>query len=531
MLTAASRTSLLTHATPNQNLDYTGNMDGKVCIVENPCAKRRKPSTQLTYVGKICFNMKDVLGEGSQGTTVFKGTLADGRPVAVKRVLKLNLTQINREVKALIELDSHDNVIRYFHMETDKYFYYIVLELCVASLHDYIIKNVKIKNEDDTAISFSPVEILQQITSGVAHLHSKDIIHRDLKPENILFSVRGSIVRAVISDLGLSKKTQLDLTSISTASGVVGTLSWMAPEALKKEKKKITNKVDIFSMGCIFYYTLTGGSHPYGDEVYSRPHNIVKGEYSLKGLAVAEHRLIALALSSSPTNRPSAKAILGDPVFWGPKKQLEFLCETSDRLCSENGKSPLWKRIFADGFHVVNKNWIDRLCDDLKKEILLPRGNSRPYDGGSVRDLLRVIRNMRHHHRDISKEARASLGEVPDEFNHYFDSRFPDLFLHVHEAMKWCSEEIEFKSFYSDEDRLQAKQEMKLASEQKENKLTKKSALKVSVDGQSTTSTQENKGRALKIPSKTHNNNSNGRSALSKAKPIMKTSLPKDKNK
>ncbi|GMR35830.1 hypothetical protein PMAYCL1PPCAC_06025, partial [Pristionchus mayeri] len=274
----------------------------------------------------VTFNLNDVLGYGSMGTTVYKGKLNDAREVAVKRVLNQNQIQIDREVKALIETDSHDNVIRYFDMESDSYFHYLTLELCIATLHDYVEKKSEIK--ESSVLAFAPVEILRQISKGLAHLHSKTIVHRDLKPENVLFCNRGGTMRAVISDFGLCKKHRPDMHSLSKGSGTVGTYGWTAPEALKGESTVDSYPMDIFSLGCIFYYVLTGGSHPFGDPILRTSH-IYKGLYKLRGLKDESKRLIALTLSAFPASRPSAITILLHPLFWGMKEQLDFFCIVS----------------------------------------------------------------------------------------------------------------------------------------------------------------------------------------------------------
>ena len=70
-------------------------------------------------------------------------------------------------------------------------------------------------------------------------------------------------VRAMISDFGLCKKLQLGRMSFSRRSGVTGTDGWIAPEMLNSERT--TCAVDIFSLGCVFYYVLSNGKHPFGD--------------------------------------------------------------------------------------------------------------------------------------------------------------------------------------------------------------------------------------------------------------------------
>lgn len=90
---------------------------------------------QLTVVGKISFNPKDVLGRGASGTFVFRGQF-EGRAVAVKRLLRECFSLVRREVELLQESDRHPNVLRYFCTERGPQFHYIALELCQASLQE-----------------------------------------------------------------------------------------------------------------------------------------------------------------------------------------------------------------------------------------------------------------------------------------------------------------------------------------------------------------------------------------------------------
>lgn len=88
--------------------------------------------------------------------------------MAVKRLLPECFNFADREVALLRESDAHPNVIRYYCMEQDRMFRYIALELCQATLSDYIQGNC-----DRNTIK--PMDILKQAASGLAHLHSLDI--------------------------------------------------------------------------------------------------------------------------------------------------------------------------------------------------------------------------------------------------------------------------------------------------------------------------------------------------------------------
>lgn len=118
----------------------------------------------------------------------------------------------------------------------------------------------------------------------------------------------------LISDFGLCRKLELDQTSfLPTTGGAmgVGTFGWRAPEILRGEVKldeplsddnnsqssrgsvgtatgsnpttRLTKSVDIFALGCLYYYCQTNGGHPFGDR-YEREVNIIRDHKSLQGL-------------------------------------------------------------------------------------------------------------------------------------------------------------------------------------------------------------------------------------------------------
>lgn len=98
-----------------------------------------------------------------------------------------------------------------------------------------------------------------------------------------------------------------------SASGSTASVSTLAGSTSKKQsaslgKRKLTRSIDIFSLGCIFYFVLTGGEHPFGVK-YEREVNILSGKINMDGLSIMgsgryeAETLIAKMCSSNPYER------------------------------------------------------------------------------------------------------------------------------------------------------------------------------------------------------------------------------------
>uniref|UniRef100_A0A6Q2Y8L7 Serine/threonine-protein kinase/endoribonuclease IRE1 n=1 Tax=Esox lucius TaxID=8010 RepID=A0A6Q2Y8L7_ESOLU len=407
--------------------------------------------SSVVRVGKITFRPRNVLGHGAEGTIVYKGQF-DNRAVAVKRILPECFSFADREVDLLRESDEHPNVIRYFCTERDRQFQYIAIELCAASLQEYV------ERQDFDRHGLEPVMLLQQTMSGLAHLHSLNIVHRDLKPHNILVSMPNAHgrVRAMISDFGLCKKLAVGRHSFSRRSGVPGTEGWIAPEVLSEDcKENPTCTVDIFSAGCVFYYVVSQGCHPFGKSL-QRQANILLGAYSLDQLQSDKHEdvvatdLIEQMLSMEPQRRPSAETVLKHPFFWSLEKQLQFFQDVSDRIEKEPLDGPIVRQLERGGRAVVKLDWREHITVPLQTDLR----KFRSYKGGSVRDLLRAMRNKKHHYRELPAEVQETLGSIPDDFVFYFTSRFPHLLRHTYQAMRSCAHERPFLPYYPSSEQL-----------------------------------------------------------------------------
>lgn len=108
--------------------------------------------------------------------------------------------------------------------------------------------------------------IISQILEGVRFLHENNIVHRDIKPTNILIN---RLMKIKLSDMGLSKQLGTEMESYHTEA-VKGSVGWQPGEVILNESDykfkntHKTQKVDVFSLGCVFYYLMSKGEHPFG---------------------------------------------------------------------------------------------------------------------------------------------------------------------------------------------------------------------------------------------------------------------------
>lgn len=389
----------------------------------------------------------DVLGYGSSGTVVFRGTF-QGRAVAVKRLLRDFVQMASKEVSLLQSADNHPNVIRYFCQELTPNFLYIALEQCPASLADLVERPLEFSAH---APLLEPRNAFKQITAGLQHLHSLSIVHRDIKPQNILVTLTGqNKLRMLLSDFGLSKR--MDGVAQSSFSQSVnqpgGTVGWRAPEVLQghcaalaaesDESARLTRAVDIFSLGCVAFYMLTGGAHPFGTQ-YEREMHILQQRFDLSALeatcddTIEAQALIQNMIARDAAQRPSAERVAQHPFFWNAQRRLSFLQDVSDRFETLEREPPAAALLLLEkgAVMVIGADWRKRFDRAFLDDV----GRFRKYDAASVQDLLRVIRNKKHHFQDMQPQLKKQLSPMPEGFLQFFARRFPQLFLHVYQVM------------------------------------------------------------------------------------------------
>ncbi|XP_060196273.1 cysteine-rich receptor-like protein kinase 2 [Lycium barbarum] len=198
------------------------------------------------------FDEANKLGQGGFGT-VYKGVLADGREIAVKRLFfnnKHRAAEFYNEVNIISSVE-HKNLIRLLGCSCSGPESLLIYEfLPNQSLDRFIFDPVKGK----TLNWEKRFEIIIGTAEGLVYLHEntkRRIIHRDIKASNILLDSR---LRAKIADFGLARSFQEDNSHISTV--IAGTLGYMAPEYLAHGQ--LTEKADVYSFGVLLLEIVTG---------------------------------------------------------------------------------------------------------------------------------------------------------------------------------------------------------------------------------------------------------------------------------
>nr|KYP51973.1 Serine/threonine-protein kinase/endoribonuclease IRE1 [Cajanus cajan] len=423
-------------------------------------------------IGKLLVSNKEI-AKGSNGTIVLEG-IYEGRAVAVKRLVKGHHDVAFKEIQSLIMSDHHPNIVRWHGMESDSDFFYLALERCTCNLDDLIqihsdisedseyrkekgfkclIKSQMESGKDNAQCLWkkngypSPhlLNLMRDIVSGIDHLHKLGIVHRDLKPQNVLISKERSLC-AKLSDMGISKHLLENMSSLGNNATGCGSSGWQAPEQLVKGRQ--TRAVDIFSLGCVLFYCITGGRHPFGERI-ERDINILNSQ---KDLSLVEFipeatDLISSLLNHNPNLRPKASDVLYHPFFWSSEMRLSFLRDTSDRVELENREtdSDLLVALECIGTVAMGGKW-----DEMMEQAFIANiGHYRRYKFNSVRDLLRVMRNKLNHYRELPREIQELVGPVPEGFCNYFAVRYPKLLIEVYKViLKYCKEEECFQKYF-----------------------------------------------------------------------------------
>lgn len=278
------------------------------------------------------------IGEGGQGRTflVRDTTNEDSESNYVLKVLK-NISRKARfesEINNTLSL-SHPSIVKIVDHDLDTDKPYLVMEYCTGGTLA-TCKPFWHQNPVDALVLF------EQILDGIIYAHSKGVIHRDLKPENIL--LRQSDGPPVIGDFGLSiiEDSQYRVTETDEA---VGPRLYMAPEFEDGRNNSVSNRADIYSLGKLLYWLITGKI--FSREKYRHPDWDIKRIIRHSSTVLLENSflehintLFDLMIVENPEKRRSAEniQILTRQTRFLLQHGFHSLSLSMDQLCSFCGK-------------------------------------------------------------------------------------------------------------------------------------------------------------------------------------------------
>ena len=311
------------------------------------------------------YQIIKTIGEGGMANVYLAYDTILDRNVAVK-VLRGDLAndekfvrRFQREALASSSL-AHPNIVEVYDVGEDNGQYYIVMEYIEGKHLKQLLK--KRGNLTVTEV----IDIMLQITDGIAIAHDSYIIHRDIKPQNIMILENGLVK---VTDFGIAMA--MNSAQLTQTNSVMGSVHYLPPEQASGSGSTLQS--DIYSMG-ILMYELLCGQLPY------RGDNAV--EIALKHLkeplpSIREHlpslpqsieNIILRSTAKNPKNRyadaremhEDLKTALAEARLNEPK--YEFVYPEGDY--SEKQKKQVPKEIKEDG-EVIAKQITN---EDLKKQ-------------------------------------------------------------------------------------------------------------------------------------------------------------------
>ena len=196
------------------------------------------------------YEVKKLIGEGGMANVYLGYDTILERDVAIK-VLRGDLADDEKFVRRFrreaqnASLLNHPNIVQIYDVGEDDGNFYIVMEYIKGQTLKQLIKKRGKLTVPET------VDIISQLTDGLAHAHDSYIIHRDIKPQNIMILDDGMVK---ITDFGIAMA--LNASDLTQTNSVMGSVHYLPPE--QASGKGSTIKSDIYSLGIMMYEMLAG---------------------------------------------------------------------------------------------------------------------------------------------------------------------------------------------------------------------------------------------------------------------------------
>lgn len=223
--------------------------------------------TRPNRIGR--YEVIDELGRGAMGVVYKARDPQIGRMVAIKTVLGGVVgdpaaddfkRRFFAEARAAGRLN-HPGIMKVHDLvEDDGGHPCLVLEFFEGRTLDRLVA-------DKRPTVIETLKMITQAAQALAFAHDNGVVHRDIKPGNIMVSSTG---HTVITDFGIAKMEDVNLTATGT---IMGTPAYMSPEQV--QGLPVDKRTDIFSLGTVLYWLLTGERPFAGSTFTTIAYNVV----------------------------------------------------------------------------------------------------------------------------------------------------------------------------------------------------------------------------------------------------------------
>ncbi len=199
------------------------------------------------------YRIHRMIARGGMGVVFEAEQLDLGRRVALKLMapdlagVEETQRRFRSEASSTARL-KHPNIIDVYETGEEGGWHYISMELMQGGDLVQWTGEQPVGNREAAAMA-------RQIAAGISHAHSHGIIHRDLKPRNVLLSADHTRIR--IADFGIARSLN-EHTHQTRTGAVLGSPSYMSPEQASGTPNRTGPATDIYSIGAILYFLLTG---------------------------------------------------------------------------------------------------------------------------------------------------------------------------------------------------------------------------------------------------------------------------------
>ncbi len=272
------------------------------------------------------YQIQQELGRGAMGTVYRAYDPKIDRVVALKTIALTGIDAAGeadfrrrfvREAQAAGKL-SHGGIVTIYDVGEDEATRtpFIVMEYIEGTTLEELGRGERLPLE-------RALEMVEQVAEALDYAHERGIVHRDIKPANIIITPDG---RAKITDFGIAKLVQ---TQFTQPGQVLGTPAYMSPEQLSGGA--VDGRSDLFSLGVILYWLVTGDKPFPGDTTTSVSFKVV-------------YKDPILPTELNPTLSPEVDYVATHALAKAPAQRYQRGRELADDLEDvRQGRSPRWR--------------------------------------------------------------------------------------------------------------------------------------------------------------------------------------------